>query len=178
MPNLAYFMPKCFKWLYCCSTDANNFNLTLPQTGTEHQNKNIFDERVYTWKIDTINCIFISTILNFRLQGQQSLPITRTSKIKMASSVKRPCFALNGQNNLWGCFHKRKRMFCSIKASGTRFQPTFCWFSSTNEHKNITDWWMLVLYPASEVVNSVISSSFISVFKEYTLVCPLWKFWS
>ena len=27
-------------------------------------------------------------------------------------------FALNGQNNLWGCFHKRKRMFCRIKASG------------------------------------------------------------
>ena len=26
-------------------------------------------------------------------------------------------FALNGQNNLWGCFHKRKRMFCTIKAS-------------------------------------------------------------
>ena len=144
MPNLVYFMPKYFNWLYCYSTDANYFNLTLPQTGTEHQNKNIFDERVHTRKIDTINCIFIPTILNFRLQGQQSLPITQTSKIKMASSVKRPCFALIGQNNLWGCFHKRKRMFCSIKASGTQFQPTFCWFSSTNEHKNITNFFLLM----------------------------------
>ena len=27
MPNLAYFMPKYFKWLYCCSTGANYFNL-------------------------------------------------------------------------------------------------------------------------------------------------------
>ena len=75
------------------------FNVTLPQTGTEHQNKNVFDEHVYTWKINTINCIFISTILNFRFRGQQSLPIKQTSKIKMASLVKRPCFALNGQNN-------------------------------------------------------------------------------
>ena len=58
------------------------FNLTFPQTGTEHQNKNTFDDRVYTRKIDTINGIFISIILKFRLRGQQSLPITRTSKIK------------------------------------------------------------------------------------------------
>ena len=98
-------------------------------------------------------------------------------KLKMASLDKRPCFALNGQNNLWGCFTKRKRMFWSVKASGAQFQPTFCWFSSTNEHKNITDWWMLVLYPASEVVNSVISSSFISVFKEYTRLSPVEILW-
>ena len=44
---------------------------------------------------------------------------------------------------------------------------------------------MLVLYPASAVVSSVVSSCFIcelilkvhkiSFFKEYTLVCLLWK---
>ena len=113
MPNFAYFMPY-FKWLHCCSTDATSFNVTFPQTGTEHQNKNVFYEHVYTWKINTINCIFISTILNFRLRGQQSLPIKQTSKIKMASLVKRPCFALNGQNNLWGSFHQRKRLFFSV----------------------------------------------------------------
>ena len=56
--------------------------------------------------IQSINCIFIFTILNFRLRGQQSLLITWTSKIKMAFSVKSPCFASNGQNNLGGkwCF--------------------------------------------------------------------------
>ena len=121
MPNFAYFMPY-FKWLHFCSTDTTYFNVTLPQTGTEHQNKNVFDEHVYAWKINTINCIFISTIWNFRLWGQQSLPIKQTSKIKMASLVKRPCFTLNGQNNLWGCFHQRKRMFFSIKASGFLLQ--------------------------------------------------------
>ena len=66
-----------------------------------------------------IECIFISTILNLSPHGQKSLPIPEASKIKMASSIKGPFFfALNGQNNLWGCFHKRKRMFCRIKASG------------------------------------------------------------
>ena len=152
------------------------FNLTFPLTGTEHQNKNTFDDRVYTRKIDTIMVFSFpsSWILDFGVSSRSQSH--ELQKLKMASLVKRPCFALNGQNNLWGCFTKRKRMFCSVKASGAQFQPTFCWFSSTNEHKNITDWWMLVLYPASEVVNSVISSSFISIFKEYTLVSPPWKF--
>ena len=50
---------------------------------------------------------------------------------------------------------------------------------------NTPDWSMLVLYPASAIVSSVISSRFIcelilkvhkiSIFKEYTLVCLLWK---
>jgi len=50
---------------------------------------------------------------------------------------------------------------------------------------NLSDRSMLVLYPASAVVSSVVSSCFtcelilkvhkVSVFKEYTLVCLLWK---
>ena len=35
-------------------------------------------------------------------------------------------------------------------------QPVFCWFSSINERENITDQWVLVLYPASVVISSVI----------------------
>ena len=64
-------------------------------------------------------------------------------------------------------------------------QPTFCRFSSANEHEHMSDRSMLVLYPASAVVSSVISSCFIcelilkvhkiSFFEEYTLVCLLWK---
>ena len=50
---------------------------------------------------------------------------------------------------------------------------------------NTSDRSMLILYPASAVVSSVVSSCFIcelilkvhkiSIFKEYTLVCLLWK---
>ena len=60
----------------------------------------------------------------------------------------------------------------------------FCRFSA-NEHEHMSDRSMLVLYPVSAVVSSVVSSCFIcelilkvhkiSVFKEYTLVCVLWK---
>jgi len=60
-------------------------------------------------------------------------------------------------------------------------QPVFCRFSSANEHEHMSDQSMLVLYPASAVVRSVVSSCLsqfvykISFFKEYTLVCLLWK---
>ena len=64
-------------------------------------------------------------------------------------------------------------------------QPTFCRFSSANDHEHMSDRAMLVLYPASAVVSSVVNSCFIcelilkvhkiSSFKEYTLVCLLWK---
>jgi len=64
-------------------------------------------------------------------------------------------------------------------------QRTFCRFSSANEHEHVSDRSMLVLYPASAVVSSVVSSCFIcemilkfhkiSFFKEYTPVCLLWK---
>jgi len=64
-------------------------------------------------------------------------------------------------------------------------QPRFCLFSSANEHEHMSDRSMLVLYPASAVVSSVVSLCFICelilkvhkirVFKEYTLVCLLWK---
>jgi len=39
--------------------------------------------------------------------------------------------------------------------------PTFCRFSSANEHEHMSDRSMLVLYPASAVVSSVVSSCFI-----------------
>ena len=59
-------------------------------------------------------------------------------------------------------FKGEKRMFCSINASGAWCKkPMFCWLSSTNEHENITDRWMPVLYPASAVVSSVINACFI-----------------
>lgn len=41
------------------------------------------------------NCNYISVILNLSLFGQQLLLIPQASKTKMASPVKRPCFALN-----------------------------------------------------------------------------------
>jgi len=40
-------------------------------------------------------------------------------------------------------------------------QSTFCRFSSANEHKHMYDRSRLVLYPASAVVNRVVSSCFI-----------------
>ena len=64
-------------------------------------------------------------------------------------------------------------------------QPMFCRFSSANELEHMSDRSMLVLYPASAVVSSVVSSCCIcelilkvhkiSFFKEYNLVCLLWK---
>ena len=64
-------------------------------------------------------------------------------------------------------------------------QGTFCRFSSANEHEHTSDRSTLVLHPASAIVSSVVSSCFIcemilkvhkiSFFKEYTLVCLLWK---
>ena len=65
----------------------NRCNFTLPQTGKEHLNKNLIscDVRVHSDDI-TIECIFVSAILNLSHRGQQSLPIPQASK--MASSVK------------------------------------------------------------------------------------------
>ena len=96
---------------YCCSTDATFINLTLQQTSTEHKNKNILWWTCVHTEDITIKCIFISDRhLEFEPSGSaQSLPIPQTSTIKMASLVKKPCFALNGQRNLWGCLHKRKK---------------------------------------------------------------------
>ena len=64
-------------------------------------------------------------------------------------------------------------------------QPTFARFSSANEQEHMSDRSRLLLYPASAVVSSVISLGFVwvlvlkvhkvSVFKEYTLVCLLWR---
>ena len=57
-----------------------------------------------------------SWIWAFRVSSHsqsQKLP-----KLKWRPPSKDHFFALNGQNNLWGCFDKRKRMFCRIKASG------------------------------------------------------------
>ena len=56
---------------------------------------------------------------------------------------------------------REKWMFCSIRPLKLDLQPMFCWFSSTNDYENITDQWMLVLYPASAVISSVISLCFI-----------------
>ena len=63
--------------------------------------------------------------------------------------------------------------------------PTFCRFSNANDHEHMSDRSKLVLHPATAVVSSVITSCFpcvlilkvrkISVVKEYTLVCLLWK---
>ena len=84
-----------------CLKLVQNIKITIPS-----------DERVYTWKILAIlqfECIVISAILNLSLLCQQSLPIPQVSKLKMASSVRRPCFALSGQKSLWGCFAWEKK---------------------------------------------------------------------
>ena len=62
-------------------------------------------------------------------------------------------------------------------------QPMFCRFSSANEHQHMSDRSTLVLYPASAVVSSVVSSRFIcklilkvhkiSIFEEYTRLSPV-----
>ena len=49
------------------------------------------DEPLYTRKILQVCNFFISAILNLSLRGL---------KLEMASSVKRPCLASNGQSNL------------------------------------------------------------------------------
>ena len=70
-------------------------------------------------------CIFISAILNLSLRGL---------KLEMASSVKRTCLASNGQTNLRGCFHERKKDVLQHVFLELDVKPTFCWFSSTNEY--------------------------------------------
>ena len=55
-------------------------------------------------------------------------------------------------------------------------QPTFCRFSSANEHEHMSDRSMLVLYPASALVSSVeliLKVHKISFFKEYTRLSPV-----
>lgn len=76
--------------------------------------------------------------------------------------------------------------FVSLRPLELDLQPMFCWFSSTNDYENITDQWMLVLYPTSAVISSVISLCFICelikliklAFSRNTILsqCPLWKF--
>ena len=189
----------------------------------------------------TIECIFVSAILNLSHLGQQSLPIPRASK--MASSVKihvlrkywsptkiRKIFWMYLYRN---CLQRYTKCVAFLELNGVKkmghfpnasfrrsfdgsarniqavrnidfsyfinlirnsttsrpleldVQPTFCRFSSANELEHTSDWSMLVLYPASAVVSSVVSLCFIcelilkvhkiSFFKEYTLVCLLWK---
>ena len=84
-----------------CLKLVQNIKITIPS-----------DERVYTWKILAIlqfECIVISAILNLSLLCQQSLPIPQVSKLKMASSVRRPCFALSEQNLYEAVFHGRRK---------------------------------------------------------------------
>ena len=60
------------------------------------------------------------------------------------------------------CFHGRKKWcFVARRPLDLDVQPMFCWFSSINEHENMNDQWMLVLYPASVVISSVITLCFI-----------------
>ena len=71
---------------------------------------------------------------------------------------------------------EKKGCFVAVRPLELDVQATFCWFSSTNKHESITDRWMLVLYPVSEVVSSVISFTLcficelikISTFEGYT----------
>ena len=56
---------------------------------------------------------------------------------------------------------EKNRCFVALWLLDIVVQPTFCWFTSTNKQDNISDWWMLVLYPSSAVVSRVASSCFI-----------------
>ena len=125
--------------------------------------------------IKWIECMFISAILNLSLWGQQSLPILWASKIKMEfCSKKKTCFTLNGQNNLWGCFYKRKKMmFWIFKDSGvlcTAYIARLMDACLVSCSRGCQQPCQFVFYFWTNYVHKI------SVFKEFTLVCPLGKF--
>ena len=103
------------------------------------------------------------------------------------ASFRRSCdgSARNMQAINFSYFINLTRNSSTLRPLELDVQPTFCRFSSANEHEHMSDRSMLVLYPASALVSSVVSSCFIcelilkvhkiSFFKEYTLVCLLWK---
>ena len=66
----------------------------------------------------------------------------------MVSSVNRPCFAMKIMDKIiLGCFHKRKKdVFLALMPLELDVQPTFCWFSYTNEPNVVTDQWIIMLY--------------------------------
>ena len=84
-------------------------------------------------------------------------------------------FALNGQNNLWGCFHKRKRMFCRIKASGD-WCTTHVWAEEWMKPKTFfsrTTWSM------GSSVQGVFRSWGVSELTKYELLSAIvWPAWS
>ena len=69
---------------------------------------------------------------------------------------------------------REKKIFCSIRPLELDVQPTFWWLSSANEHENIIDWWVFVLYPASAVVSGVMLSVCLSVDRPNT-TDSLWQ---
>ena len=146
----------------------------------------MYTRKIHEDKIGLSALIFISSTVILSLQGQQSLPIPRASKIKMASLVKRPC--LNGQNNLWGCFRERKKSVLSIMASGVQcttlcvvgsllqMNTNTCLMERCLSHDLVSCFCGLhqcrqfMLYLQTDEVYKI------SIFKEYLFVCPLWKF--
>ena len=62
------------------------------------------------------------------------------------NGVKRPCLASNGQNNLWGCFHERKKGCFAACFSGAWCKSHFLlvFLYKWIPYENITDQWMLV----------------------------------
>ena len=120
-----------------------------------------YNTHTKNWKHSVIITLFLSVydtnffvVFNyFCLWSQQLLSNPRSSKIKIVSLVKRPCLTLNGQKKSMRLFSKkRKGCFVALRSLELDIQPTFCWFSSTNEQESIIDWWMLVLNPASAAV--------------------------
>jgi len=87
---------------YRCSTDATYINFTWPQTVQNVQNIKIrrwCDGRVYTQFSFPPSWIWAIEVSS-RSQSHELQ--------KWCPRSKRPCFALNGQNNLWGRFDEVK----------------------------------------------------------------------
>ena len=102
----------------------------------------------------------------------------------MMSSVKRTYLALTWQiiRLLW---QEKKGCFVASRPLELEIQYTFCQFSSANEHKHMPYWLMLVFYPTSAIVDSIVNlCSFgepiinnwghnITIFEEYKRLFPV-----
>ena len=90
----------------------------------------------------------------------------------------------SGKKQIFSYFINLTRNSSTLRPLDLDVQPTFYQFPSKIECEHMPDMIdrCLSCYPASAVVSSVVSSCFIydlvhkiSLFKEHTLVCPLWK---
>ena len=138
MPNLASFTENYFKWLYFCSVQLviegalwlrkfwnenfkkiKSFLLTTVQqmqpTLTLHCPKLVQNIKITIScdaRVDTRKILRLS-VFSFPPSWIWAIGVSHRSQShelqKWHPQSKRPCFALNGQNNLWGGFDERKK---------------------------------------------------------------------